>query len=176
MMNTGTKAGLVFILPQCIMVIFATILGFIPVLVANGSPIGIIGCCCAPMGSLLLAGAAGYFTSNWHSGDDLNHQALMAGLISGVGALVGAILFWVVCGLLIAYFANDAILQDALNQAQKIQPNTPLEFSSLKAVMGMAVFFMAGIGFVVGLLSLGFSLIGSLIGVNITRSLQRRTV
>jgi hypothetical protein len=100
----------------------------------------------------------------------------MAGLISGVGALIGAILFWVVCGLLIAYFTNDAILQDALNQAQKIQPNTPLEFSSLKAVMGMAVFFMAGIGFIVGLLSLGFSLIGSLIGVNITRSLQRRTV
>jgi hypothetical protein len=164
MMNAGTKAGLVFILPQCIMVIFATILGFIPVLVANGSPIGIIGCCCAPMGSLLLAGAAGYFTSNWHSGDDINHQGL-----------IGALIFWVVCGLLIAYFANDAILQEALTQAQKMQPETPLEFSSLKAVMGMVVFFMAGIGFIVGLLSLGFSLIGGLIGVNITRSLHRRT-
>jgi hypothetical protein len=39
----------------------------------------------------------------------------------------------------------------------------------------MAVFFMAGIGVVVGLLALGFSLIGGLIGANVTRSLQRRT-
>jgi len=175
MMNAGTKAGLVFILPQCIMVIFATILGFLPVLVVNSSPVGIIGCCCAPIGSLLLAGAAGYFASNWHSGDDINHQGLMAGLISGVGALIGAILFWVTSGLLIAYFMNDAILHEALSQAQKMQPSPPLEFSTFKAVMGMAVFFMAGIGVVVGLLALGFSLLGGLIGVNVTRSLQRRT-
>jgi hypothetical protein len=106
------------------MVIFATILGFLPVLIANGSPIGIIGCCCAPIGSLLLAGAAGYFTSNWHSGDDINHQGLMAGLISA-SVHLSAPFFWVTCGLLIAYFANDAMLHDALNQAQKIQPSTP---------------------------------------------------
>ncbi len=173
-MNAGTRAGLVFMLPQAIMAIFATLLGFVPVIIGNGSPIAIIGCCCTPIGSLLLAGAAGYFTSKWHSGDDFNQHALMAGLISGVGALIGTLLFWVACGLLIAYFATDAMLNDALSQAQKLQPNTPLEFSSLKAVMGLAVFFMAGIGFVVGLLSIGFSLIGSLIGVNVTRSLQRR--
>lgn len=175
-MNAGTKAGLVFILPQCIVVIFATILGFIPVVMTNGSPLGIIGCCCAPIGSFILAGAAGYFTSNWHSGDNINHQGLMAGLISGVGALIGAVIFWVVCGLLIAHFTDDAMLRDALTQAQRMQPGTPLEFSTLKAVMGMAVFFMAGIGLIVGLLSLGFSLIGGLIGVNLTRSLQQRTV
>lgn len=174
-MSAGSKAGLVFIAPQAIVAIGAVVLALVPAILTNQGPSGLLLCCATPIASLLLAFAAGYFATLWHDhSDNVTNQGLTAGLISGCGALVGALLFWVACGIFVAYFANETLMQTAIEQAQKIQPGTPIDDAMWQAVTGMLIFVMTLIGIITGTISLGFSLIGGVIGANVAQNMRSR--
>lgn len=174
-MSAGSKAGLIFLMPQAIVAIGAVILALVPAVVTSQGPSGLLLCCATPIASLLLAVAAGYFATQWHDhSDNVTNQGLTAGLISGCGALAGALLFWIACGIFVAYFANDSLMQAAIEQAQKIQPGTPVDAAMWQAVTGMLIFVMTIIGLITGTIALGFSLLGGVIGANVAQSMRSR--
>ena len=174
-MSAGSKAGLVFIGPQAIVSIGSVVLGLVPAIFTDQGPSGLLLCCATPIAALLLAGAAGYFASLWHDhSDNVTNQGLTAGLISGSGAVAGALLFWVGCGIFVAYFANGSLMQTAIEQAQKLQPGTPIDSAMWQAVTGMLIFVMTIIGVITGTISLGFSLIGGVIGANVAQRMRAR--
>lgn len=163
-MSAGNKAGLLFMVPQIIAVVIATFLGFVPVVLLGGSPIAIIGCCAAPFASLLLAVVAGFFAAYWHDGIGARHQSLMAGLISGVGALIGVVLFWVITGVAISNTVDAVTINEAFRQMERMQPDAQIDRSMLTSVMGIISFIMAGVGVFLGLISLAFAVVGGLLG------------
>jgi hypothetical protein len=170
-MSAGTKAGLVFFLPQLVIMICATILGFVPVFLLAGNPAGLIGCCVVPIAALLMAMPAGYFAAKWHPDrDEITGQAVSAGVVAGIGALVGSVLFWVLVGGLFSTMVDDAALRQILSQMRDIQPDIDLDVPALRRGLSFAIWGTAAFGVVTGLLSLVFSLIGSLLGMSIARS------
>lgn len=174
-MSAGSKAGLVFIVPQAIVAIGAVMLAFVPAIVTNQGPSGFLLCCATPLASLLLAVAAGYFATLWHDhSDNVTNQGVTAGLISGCGALVGSLLFWIACGVFVAYFANDSLMQSAIEQAQKMQPGMVIDAGIWQTITGMLIFFMTIIGVVTGTIAISFSLIGGIIGANVAHSMRTR--
>ena len=174
-MSAGSKAGLVFLGPQAIVAIGAVILALTPAVITDQGPSGLLLCCATPIASLLLAFAAGYFATLWHDhSDNVTNQGLTAGLISGCGALAGSLLFWVSCGIIVAYFANDSLLQEAVEQAERLQPGMAVDSGMWQAVTGMLIFVMTIIGVITGTISLGFSLIGGVIGANVAQNMRSR--
>lgn len=170
-MSAGTKAGLLFLFPQLLMMMCATVLGFLPVLALPGSPAGIIGCCFAPIASLLMAMPAGYFAAKWHPDrDEITGQGVTAGVVSGVGSVLGSMLFWVIVGALVATVVDDATLRQILAQMKDIQPDVELDLASLRRGLSFLMWGTTIIGVISGVLALGFSLIGGLLGMSIARS------
>lgn len=170
-MSAGTKAGLLFFLPQLLVMIFATVFGFLPIVLLTGNPVGIIGCCFAPIAALLMALPAGYFAAKWHPDrDELTGQGVTAGVLSGVGAMLGSILFWVIAGVIVTSMVDDAMLRQILTQMKDVQPDVVLDLEGLRRGLSFALWGTAAIGVVSGLISLGFSLIGGLLGMYIARS------
>jgi MFS family permease len=163
-MSAGSKSGLLFMVPQMIAVVIATLLGFIPLIFLGGSPVAIIGCCAAPFASLIIAVVAGFFAAYWHDGNGARHQSLMAGLISGAGALLGVTLFWVIIGVLISNTVDAATMNEALRQMERMQPGAQLDRGMLTSMMGIISFVMAGVGVLLGLISLAFAVLGGLLG------------
>lgn len=163
-MSAGSKSGLLFILPQMIAVVIATLLGFVPLMFLGGSSIAIIGCCAAPFAALIIAVVAGFFAAYWHDGSGARHQSLMAGLISGVGALLGVTLFWVVMGVLISTSVDAATMNEAFRQMERMQPDAQIDRGMLTSMMGIISFVMAGVGLLLGLISLAFAVLGGLLG------------
>ncbi len=169
-MSAGSKAGLVFLLPQLVVIICATVLGFLPIVLLSGNPAAIIGCCVAPFAALLMAMPAGYFASQWHPiRDEITGQAVTAGVVAGIGALLGSILFWVIVGALFATMIDDAMLRQILTQMKDVQPDIALDLPALRSGLSFALWITAAFGVISGLLSLAFSLIGSLLGMSIAR-------
>lgn len=169
LMSTGSKAGLIFIIPQLIVMIVATIIGFVPLFLASNAPIGLIGCCVAPSAALILAGVAGYLGVEWDATTPATQIGIMAGLISGMGALFGAVIFWVSIGLIITYGIDNATLEASLDQLQNLSIEGSGDISAVRAMLSMAVLFMTGVGVVSGLMSLSMSLIGGLIGAHLAK-------
>ncbi len=163
-MSAGSKSGLLFLVPQMIVVVISTLLGFVPMVIMGGSPIAILGCCAAPLGALVIAVVAGFFAAYWHDGSGARHQSLMAGLISGVGALLGVALFWVVMGVVISNAVDAATINEAMRQMQRMQPDTQIDRGMMTSMMGIISFVMAGVGVFVGLISLAFAVLGGLLG------------
>ena len=163
-MSAGSKSGLLFIVPQMIAVVIATLLGFVPLMFFGGSPVAIIGCCAAPFAALIIAVVAGFFAAYWHDGSGARHQSLMAGLISGVGALLGVALFWVVMGVLISTTVDAATMNEAFRQMERMQPDARLDRGMLTSMMGIISFIMAGVGIFMGLISLAVAVLGGLLG------------
>jgi phosphate/sulfate permease len=93
----------------------------------------------------------------------------MAGLISGMGALFGAVVFWVCIGLIIAYGIDNATLEASLEQLQNLSVEGNGDITAVRAMLSMAVLFMTGVGVVSGLMSLSMSLIGGLIGAHLAK-------
>jgi hypothetical protein len=169
-MSAGTKAGLLFLLPQLIIMICATVLGFLPIVLLAGNPAGIIGCCFAPIAALLMAMPSGYFAAKWHPDrDEITGQGVTAGVISGVGALLGCILFWVIAGALVTSMVDDAMLRQILTQMKDVQPDVALDMDGLRSGLSFAMWGTAVIGVISGSMSLGFSLVGGLLGMYIAR-------
>lgn len=163
-MSAGSKSGLLFLVPQLFVVIIATLLGFVPIFILGGSPIALLGCCAAPLASLIIAVVAGFFAAYWHDKSGARQQSLMAGLISGVGALLGVALFWVVTGVLISTTVDAATMNEAFRQMQRMQPDAQINRDMVTSMMGIMSFVMAGIGVFMGLISLAFAVIGGLLG------------
>ena len=174
-MSAGSKAGLIFFAPQAIVAIGAVIMALIPATITNQGPSGLLLCCATPIASLLLAVAAGYFATLLHDhSDNVTNQGLTAGLISGCGALAGSLLFWVACGVFVAYFANASLMQEALDQAKRIQPGMTVDNNMWQAITSMLIFVMTIIGLITGTIALGFSLLGGVIGANVAQSMRSR--
>ena len=170
-MSAGTKAGLLFLIPQLLFMMCATILGFVPIVMFPGNPAGIIGCCFAPIAALLMAMPSGYFAAQWHPvRDELTGQGVTAGVVSGVGALLGSILFWVIIGAIVATAVDDATLRQILAQMKDIQPDVELDLAGLRRGLSFALWGTAIIGVISGVMALGFSLMGGLLGMYIARS------
>lgn len=163
-MSAGSKSGLLFLVPQLCVGIVATILGFVPIVLLGGSPVAIIGCCAAPLASLVIAIVAGFFAAYWHEGSGARHQSVMAGLISGVGALLGVTLFWVGTGMLISTGVDAAVVNDIFRQMQRMQPDAQIDRGMVTSMMGIMSFVMAGVGILMGLISLAFAVLGGLFG------------
>lgn len=169
-MSAGTKAGLVFLLPQFLVIICATILGFVPIVMLPGNLTGVIGCCFAPIAALLLAMPAGYFAAQWHPAqDEITGQAVTAGIVSGLGALLGSVLFWVSVGLLFRFFVDDAMLAQISRQMSALRPDLAMDLPALRRGLSFLLWITSAIGVVGGLLAVGFSLIGGLLGMAIAR-------
>ncbi len=163
-MSAGSKSGLLFMLPQLITVVIATLLGFVPFIFLGGSPVAIIGCCAAPFAALIISVVAGFFASYWHDGSGARHQALMAGLISGAGALAGVTLFWVIMGLVISNSLDAVTMNEAFRQMERMQPDADIDRGMMTSIMGIISFVMAGVGIFLGLIALAFSVLGGLLG------------
>jgi hypothetical protein len=168
-MSTGSKAGLIFIIPQLVVMIVATIIGFVPLFLVSNAPIGLIGCCVAPSAALILAGVAGYLGTEWDPTAPATQTGIMAGLISVMGALFGAVLFWVTIGLIITYGIDNATLEASLEQLQNLSVEGTGDITAVRAMLSMAVLFMTGVGVVSGLMSLSMSFIGGLIGAHLAK-------
>lgn len=168
-MSTGSKAGLIFIIPQLVVMIVSTIIGFVPLFLASNAPVGLIGCCVAPSAALILAGVAGYLGVEWDPATPATQTGTMAGLISGMGALFGAVVFWISIGLILAYGVDNATLEASLDQLQNLSVEGNGDITAVRAMLSMAVLFMTGVGVVSGLISLSMSFIGGLIGAHLAK-------
>ena len=169
-MSAGTKAGLVFLLPQFLVIICATLLGFVPMFLLPGNPAAIIGCCFVPFAALLMAMPAGSFAAQWHPiRDEITGQGVTAGIVSGLGALLGCLVFWLTLGALFSFFIDEATLRQISRQMSQIRPDLAMDLPTLRRGLSFLLWVTGGIGVIGGLLSVGFSLIGGLLGMAIAR-------
>ncbi len=175
-MSAGTKAGLVFALPQFIIIICATVLGSIPIVAMPGNLVGIVGCCFAPIAALLMSLPAGYFAAQWHPHkDEITGQAVTAGIVAGLGALLGSIVFWFAVGGLFSFFVTPDTLAQIAQQMRELNPELAMDLPTLRRGLSFMLWVTGAIGIIGGLLSIGFSLIGGLMGMAIARGNQPET-
>jgi len=67
-----------------------------------------------------------------------------------------------------------SLLQEAIDQAERLQPGMAVDSGMWQAVTGMLIFVMTIIGIITGTISLGFSLIGGVIGANVAQNMRSR--
>lgn len=168
-MQAGNKAGLIFILPQFIVMIVATIIGFIPMFVTSNATSTMVACCMAPAATGIVASVAGYLAYQWDPHHTVAHTGIMAGLVSGLGALLGAIVFWLIIGILVAYVIDDATLAAGLAQMPDLVVTGSDDIAAIRATLSVFILFMAGVGVVSGLISLSTAMLGGLIGAHLAK-------
>jgi hypothetical protein len=93
----------------------------------------------------------------------------MAGLVSGLGALLGAIVFWLITGLLVAYVIDDATLAAGIARIPDLALTGSDDIAAIRAALSLVVLFMAGVGVVSGLMSLSAAMLGGLIGAHLAK-------
>ena len=147
-MSGGLKSGLIFALVSIIAVVGFS---FIPA-------IGVF--CCGPIATMALGAIAGYIGVRWSGPTAGIGSGTLAGGSSGIGALIGSVIFWIVAILIVQ---NDPVLFDqVLRQALEQQPSSGLTEDDLRNLIG---FVGPVIGFCAGLIHLIFAvLLGALGG------------
>ena len=83
-MTGGVKSGLIFALAAVVLVV---VVAFVPT-------VGVL--CCGPLGVMLLGTLAGYIGVRWSGPAARIIQGVLAGALTGAGAMVGSILAFVV--------------------------------------------------------------------------------
>ncbi|HWQ15665.1 MAG TPA: hypothetical protein VNL77_22885 [Roseiflexaceae bacterium] len=104
-MSGGVKSGLIFGLASIIVV------GGLTVIPTLGQV------CCGPLAAVLLGGAAGYLGVRWSAPPAGVGQGVIAGGISGVGALIGTVIgFILYVALVRAIPETRELLEETLRQ------------------------------------------------------------
>lgn len=133
-MSGGLKSGLLFAIISIVAVVGFS---FIPA-------VGVF--CCGPVASMALGAIAGYIGVRWSGPTAGVGSGTLAGGISGVGALIGSVIFWIVAFLIVQ---NDpALFEQVLRQIEEQQPASGLtsdDIRSLINIMGPLIGFCAGL-------------------------------
>ncbi|ABQ90129.1 MULTISPECIES: hypothetical protein [unclassified Roseiflexus] len=147
-MSGGLKSGLIFALVSIIAVVGFS---FIPA-------IGVF--CCGPIATMALGAIAGYIGVRWSGPTAGIGSGTLAGGISGIGALIGSVIFWIVA-ILIAQ-SDPALFDEIIRQVEEQQPASGLTEDDIRNLIG---FVGPVIGFCAGLIHLLFAvLLGALGG------------
>ncbi|MDZ4721600.1 MAG: hypothetical protein SH847_24310 [Roseiflexaceae bacterium] len=146
-MSGGLKAGLIF---AAIAIPLTILISWVPYL-------GVL--CCGPLMALGLGAGAGYLGVRWAGEEARIGQGILAGGLTGAGALIGSVVFFV---LAIAFISNLPEFEQALREAlQQQDTGTQLTTDDMRSIMGIAG---PAIGFCIGLFGLLFGLGGGALG------------
>jgi hypothetical protein len=153
-MSGGLKSGLIFAL---VALVFVAAISFIPT-------VGVL--CCGPLGALLLGGGAGYLGVRWGGPTAGVGQGLLAGGVTGGGALLGTVLFFVIAmGLVRTIPELNDELQRQMDEAMRQQGATGLTEEDMAMMLSLG-FGVAGL--CVGMLNMLFALGAGALGGWIT--------
>jgi hypothetical protein len=123
-MSGGVKSGLIFGLASIIVV------GGLTVIPTLGQ------ICCGPLTAVLLGGAAGYLGVRWSAPPAGVGQGVIAGGISGIGALIGTVIgFILYVALVRAIPETRQLLEETLRQ-QGNTGLTPEDIDMLLNIVG----------------------------------------
>ncbi len=138
-MSGGLKSGLIFAIVSIVAVVGFS---FIPA-------IGVF--CCGPVASMALGAIAGYIGVRWSGPTAGVGSGTLAGGISGIGALIGSVISWIVAFLI----QNDpALFEEVLRQIEEQQPSSGLTSDDIRNLIGIVGPIM---GFCAGLIHLLFA-------------------
>ena len=135
-MSGALKAGLIF---GAIGLIVVLAVAFIP---AVGPLI------CGPLVAVIIGAVAGFYGVRWSAGTPGISRGVLAGTLSGVGMLLGAVIAYTI---LVGMVRNNPIFQEQLQEALRRQPNAQIDPAALNTIVG---FVGPVAGFCFGVLNL----------------------
>lgn len=135
-MSGALKAGLIF---GAIGLIVVLAVAFIP---AVGPLI------CGPLVAVIIGAVAGFYGVRWSAGTPGISRGVLAGTLSGVGMLLGAVIAYTI---LVGMVRNNPIFQEQLQEALRRQPNAQIDPAALNTIVG---FVGPIVGFCFGILNL----------------------
>jgi hypothetical protein len=146
-MSGGVKSGLLF---GVIAIPLTMVMSIIPY-------VGIF--CCGPITALGLGTGAGYLALRWGAPDAKIGQGVLSGTLTGLGSLIGSVLFFVLAIALLTQMPEfSQVFEEALRQQNA---GTDLTAADLQAMMAIAVPLVGGCFGLIGLL---FALGGGALG------------
>ncbi|GAB4202879.1 MAG: hypothetical protein OHK0022_26430 [Roseiflexaceae bacterium] len=140
-MSGGIKAGLLFGLIALIAVPVVSILPYVGVLL------------CGPIIAMALGTGAGYLGLRWSDRSAGIGTGVLAGGITGIGALLGCVIFFVVAFNLV--LSEPGISEAVIDQIREQQPNNQMTNEQLQALLPITAVLA---GLCVGIIQLLFTL------------------
>lgn len=123
---------------------------------AAGSFIPIVGLLCGPVIASLVGLGAGYFGAQWGKPEAGVGTGTVAGLLSGIGLTIGAMIFYVGAVTFVQTMPEfQILLEEAMAEAFAAQPGAELDPEQLPALLAVGGLIA---GFCVGLIYLLFAL------------------
>jgi hypothetical protein len=120
-MSGAVKSGLIFALVGAVGVVGFSFIPFVGALL------------CGPFAAALAGTAAGYFGVRWSAGVAGVGQGVLAGAISGVGTLIGAVIFWLV---IFSFIQSVPGFQEQIQEAvRRQQPGTQVNQAQVEAII-----------------------------------------
>jgi hypothetical protein len=148
-MSGSVKSGLLFALIA------------IPAVVGFSFIPGIGALCCGPLGAMLLGGAAGFLAIRWSEPTAGVGSGVLAGGITGIGALIASIAFWWIA---ISLAQQMPGFEEQLEEALRQQPDSGMTIEQLTDLVNVIGPFMGlCVGIIVLLFTLGAGAIGAMI-------------
>jgi len=135
-MSGALKAGLIF---GVIGLIVVLAVAFIPII----GPL-----ICGPVVAVIIGAIAGYYGVRWSAGTPGISRGVLAGTLSGVGMLLGAVIGYTI---LISMMRNNPLFQEQLQEALRQQPNAKIDPAALDTIIGIVG---PAVGFCFGILNL----------------------
>jgi len=135
-MSGALKAGLIF---GAIGLIVVLAVAFIPVV----GPL-----ICGPLMAVIIGAVAGYYGVRWSMGTPGISRGVLAGTLSGVGMLLGAVIAYTI---LVGMMRNNPTFQEQLQEALRRQPNAQIDPAALSTIVGIVG---PVVGFCFGVLNL----------------------
>jgi hypothetical protein len=121
-MSGALKAGLIF---GAIGLIVVLAVAFIP---AVGPLI------CGPLVAVIIGTAAGYYGVRWSAGTPGISRGVLAGTLSGVGMLLGAVIAYTI---LFGMVRSNPMFQEQIQEALRRQPDAQIDPAALDTLVGI---------------------------------------